>query len=35
VFFVVGGLLLARVDVAAARQSRTRWSFRGDQTEVR
>ena len=35
VFFVIGGLLLARVDVAAARQSRTRWSFRGDQTEVR
>lgn len=35
VFFVAGGLLLARVDVDAARASRLRWAFRGDHADVR
>jgi MFS transporter, UMF1 family len=35
VFFVAGGLLLARVDVEEARRSRLRWSFHGDDAEVR
>ncbi|MBI5156857.1 MAG: MFS transporter [Acidimicrobiia bacterium] len=34
VFFVAGGLLLARVDVDAARASRLRWAFHGDEAEV-
>ena len=33
-FFVIGGLLLARVDVEEARASRLRWSFEGDEAEV-
>jgi UMF1 family MFS transporter len=35
VFFVAGGLILARVDVDEARASRLRWSFEGDEAEVR
>jgi UMF1 family MFS transporter len=34
VFFAVGGLLLSRVDVEAARQSRERWSFEGATAET-
>jgi UMF1 family MFS transporter len=35
VFFVIGGWLLSRVDVAEARASRLRWDFEGDDAEVR
>ncbi len=34
VFFVAGGLLLAKVDVGAARASRDRWRFAGDEVDV-
>ncbi len=34
-FFALGGGLLSRVDIAAARASRSRWSFEADTTEVR
>lgn len=34
VFFVVGGLILRRVDVEEARASRLRWHFTGDEAEV-
>lgn len=34
VFFVVGGLILSRVDVEEARASRLRWSFEGDEAAV-
>lgn len=33
-FFVIGGWLLSRVDVDAARESRLRWSFEGDEATV-
>lgn len=33
-FFAIGGLLLSRVDVEAARASRHRWSFEGDEVRV-
>jgi hypothetical protein len=34
VFFAVGGVLLSRVDIDAARQSRDRWSFDGATAEA-
>jgi len=34
VFFIIGGVLLSRVDVDEARASRLRWSFAGDEAEV-
>ena len=34
-FFVVGLVLLARVDIDEARASRDRWSFEGAQTQIR
>ena len=34
VFFALGGFLLFRVDIEAARASRGRWSFEADETEV-
>ncbi|MDX1691248.1 MAG: MFS transporter [Acidimicrobiia bacterium] len=34
VFFVAGGLILARVDVEEARASRLRWSFTADDADV-
>lgn len=34
VFFAVGGLLLSRVDIDAARESRDRWSFEGASAEA-
>jgi UMF1 family MFS transporter len=34
VFFLLGGVLLSRVDVAAARASRDRWSFEGSRAEI-
>lgn len=34
VFFIVGGLILSRVDVEQARASRLRWHFEGDEAEV-
>jgi UMF1 family MFS transporter len=34
VFFLVGGLILSRVDVDEARRSRLRWSFEGDEAAV-
>lgn len=34
VFFVVGGLILSRVDVDEARASRLRWNFEDDEVEV-
>jgi UMF1 family MFS transporter len=34
VFFAVGAFLLSRVDIEAARASRTRWSFQSDETSV-
>ncbi|HEX2152845.1 MAG TPA: MFS transporter [Acidimicrobiia bacterium] len=34
-FFAVGGFLLWRVDIAAARASRARWSFESEQASVR
>lgn len=33
-FFALGGFLLFRVDIEAARASRARWSFEADETEV-
>ena len=34
VFFVVGGLILSRVDVEEARASRLRWTFEGDEAST-
>jgi MFS transporter, UMF1 family len=34
VFFVIGGLILSRVDVEEARRSRLRWSFDADEAKV-
>jgi hypothetical protein len=33
-FFVMGGILLARVNVEEARASRLRWDFEGAEVEV-
>ncbi len=33
-FFIVGGWLLSRVDVEAARESRQHWEIRGDHAEI-
>ena len=33
-FFIVGGLILSRVDVDEARRSRLRWSFAADEAKV-
>jgi hypothetical protein len=34
VFFVVGGILLALVDVEEARASKARWSFEGARVDT-